>query len=146
MVIATKESGHVEIDEKEIITFSRPIYGFEGAVRYVLLKDMTKEDNPFMWLQCVEKPEPCFAVVDPFALFQQYKPVVSDEDKATLGLADHSHLRYLVIASVPANLRDLSFNLKCPIVINARQNIAIQLIMERSDYSMRHYLFDRVGG
>ena len=146
MIIETKEVGNVEIDEKEIITFAHAIYGFEESLRYVLLKDMTKPDNPFMWLQCVEKSELCFAVVDPYALFKDYKPMVTDEDKAAISLTDNGFLRYLVIATVPRDLRELSFNLKCPIVINSERNVAIQLIMENSDYSMRYYMFDRVGG
>lgn len=146
MVIETKELGFVDIKEQEIINFSHAIYGFEGAVRFSLLSDQTKPNNPFMWLQCVDKKEPCFAVIDPHALFADYHPILTDEDKQAIALSSEEYLRYLVIATVPKNIRDLSLNLKCPIAINSEKNIAMQIILENSDYSMRYTIFNRVEG
>ena len=146
MVIETKELGLVEIKEQEIINFSHAIYGFEGATRFSLLSDKTKPNNPFMWLQCVDKKDPCFAVIDPYSLFTDYDPILSEEDKQAIDLSSEQYLRYLVIATVPKNIRDLSLNLKCPIAINSEKNIAMQVILENSNYSMRYTIFNRVEG
>jgi flagellar assembly factor FliW len=146
MVIETKDLGFVEIDEREIITFSHAIYGFEGAARFVLLSDKTKRDNPFMWLQCVDMKEPCFAVIDPHAIFSDYMPVLTAEDREAIGLSSAEYLRYAVLATVPKNIHELYVNLKCPIVINSQRNIAMQVILENSDYPMRYYVFKKVGG
>ena len=144
MIIETKDLGFVEIGEKDLIHFSHAIYGFEGATRFALLHDKTKPNNPFMWLQCADHKEPSFAVIDPHAFFADYAPVLTDEDKQAIGLASESYLRFLVIAAVPKNVRDINLNLKCPIVINSQSNIAMQVILENSDYPMRYYLFNRV--
>ena len=146
VIIETKELGFVEIDENEIITFSHAIYGFEGASRFILLHDKTKPSNPFMWLQCADKMEPSFAVIDPHAFFADYSPMLTDEDKQAIGLVSDEYLRFLVIAAIPQNVRDLNMNLKCPIAINSQRNIAMQVIIENADYPMRYYLYNRVEG
>lgn len=145
MVIQTKELGFVEIREEEIICFSHAIYGFEGATRFSLLHDESKPNNPFMWLQCIDRREPCFAVIDPHAYFSDYHPVLSDEDMQAIQLTDEKFLRFLVIATVPKNVQDMSLNLKCPIAINSEKNIAMQVILDNAEYPMRYYMLRRVG-
>ena len=146
MVIETKDLGFVEIEEKEIIIFSHVIFGFEDVSRFVILKDKTKQENPFMWLQCVARKEPCFAVIDPHAFFADYNPVLTIEDKQIISLDSDENLRFIVIAAVPKNVYELTLNLKCPIAINSQKNIAMQVILENSDYSMHYYLFKKMEG
>ena len=142
MILETKELGFVEIDEADIITFAHEIYGFKGLSQYVLLKDNSKPDNPFMWLQCAESREPCFAVVDPHRFVPDYRPVLSAEDMEALRAEKMEDLRFLALATVPKNVLMTSVNLKCPVVLNILNKTAVQVIMESSGYSMRHYLFE----
>ena len=146
MTIETKELGFVEIENQDIIKFPHAIYGFENAKNFVLLKDTQKESNPFMWLQCVDAKEPCFAVIDPYSIFNDYAPQPSIEALQSISLKTEEFLRYLVIATVPEQVKDLYVNLKCPVVINSEDNIAMQVILENSDYNMRYYLFKNVEG
>jgi flagellar assembly factor FliW len=146
MIIETKDLGYVEIDEREIITLSHAIYGFEGVIRFVLLGDGSKPGNPFMWFQCVDKKEPAFAVIDPHAFFADYRPILTEEDRQSIGLESEEYLRCLVMATVPHNIKETSLNLKCPIVINSQKNIAMQVILENSDYPIRYSVFNRVEG
>lgn len=145
MVIKTKELGFVEVAEKDIITFARPLYGFEDVTHFALLSDRSKPDNPFMWLQCADRPEPCFAVADPYVIFHDYAPRLSAEDERTLGLTSARFLRLVVIATVPREVRKLSVNLRCPIAINSEDNTAIQAILDNQDYPMKYCLFEKRG-
>ena len=140
MVIETKDLGYVEIEEDNIIRFPSGIYGFENAFRFVVLRDNNRE-NPFMWLQCADSPEPCFIVAEPDSFYSDYEPVLTPQMKESIGLADEAALRLLVIATVPKNFRKITFNLKCPVMINSRSNTARQVILEDDRYTMRYPLF-----
>jgi flagellar assembly factor FliW len=143
MIIETKKFGFVEIGEEDIITFPHSVYGFEGTFRYVLLKDKTKPENPFMWLQCVDGREPCFAVVNPGTLFADYAPVIAAEDQEAISLGQEEFLRFLVIATVPGDISGLFFNLKCPVAVNSEKNIAKQVILDNSDYPVKYYYLQK---
>jgi flagellar assembly factor FliW len=141
MVIQTRDYGLVEIDEREIIHFPRGIYGFEETKRFVLLKDKSKEDNPFMWLQNVDGPKPCFVVAQPRELFPDYAPDITVEAVQEIPLESADDLRLLALVTVPSEIVEMSFNLRCPIVINAKENIAVQTILENEQYSLSQPYF-----
>lgn len=146
MIIETKELGFVEIAEEEIIRFPRAIYGFSQADRFALLKKKKDDANPFMWLQCVDAKEPCFIVADPHALFNDYAPAIPPEELALVGLRDAGDLRLLLIATVPGNVREITVNLRCPVIINARGNLAAQVILENDGLPMKYLLFAKKEG
>lgn len=143
MVIETKDLGLVEIGEEDIIRFPHGLYGFEDAHRFVLLGNTDGDPSPFLWLQCADRCEPRFAVVDPRVFFGRYNPCLRDEDREAIGLASDEYLRYVVIATVPRDMRRLSFNLKCPVAINSETNTAMQIILEDPAYPIRYYPFSK---
>lgn len=145
MLIETKEMGFVQVNKKDIISFPKGVYGYEYAKNFVLLGDNSK-DKIFMWLQCTDRINPRFAVIDPSVLFKDYSPTINESLTGLIHLKDKNDLRFLVIATVTGNVKDLYFNLKCPIIINSRDNIAAQIILDDVTYPMRYYLVkDREG-
>ena len=141
MTIETRQLGFVKVGEADIIRFPHGIYGFEKARRFVLLGDKKEAQNPFLWLQSVDGREPCFAVIDPRAFFGRYDPPLTREDRLAIGLDDEKFLRYVVLATVPRDVRRLSFNLKCPVIVNSQRNIAMQVILDDPAYPIRYYPF-----
>lgn len=140
MVIDTKDLGSVEIGEKDIIKFPHGIFGFKDCRRFVLLSDKNK-DNPFLWLQYVDSREPRFVVVDPLRVFKGY--VVPASAARPLIDCSESDMRLLAITTVTAGADKVYVNLKCPIVINARDNTAAQIILDSEDYPLRYYILKR---
>lgn len=146
MIIETKQMGFVQIEEENIIQFPRGIYGFEEFHRFVLLQNNQKPSNPFLFMQCVDHKEPCFVVVDPHSVFMDYHPVISEEVRESISLEKQEDMRFLSIATVPANVRDLYINLQCPILINSKINAAVQIILDEGNYPMRYYLLREMEG
>lgn len=134
MIIETKFLGHVEVGEKELLRFPRGLYGFEEAKTFALLRRSGDEDNPFFWMQCAEKKEPCFVVADPKTLFSDYNPLIAAAMAESIGLKSEDALRFLAIVHVDRNGGRIVLNLKCPVIINAAVNIAAQVILEESPY------------
>ena len=143
MIISTKDLGNVEISREDIITFPHGLYGFKNFHRFVLLSD-NKKNNPFIWLQCVDSREPRFVVIDPLRVFENYN-VPGDCVQSHIPFDDESDLRILAITTVTVGTKEIYVNLKCPIVINARHNIAEQVILDNEEYPLRYYLLKREG-
>ncbi|HHU17957.1 MAG TPA: flagellar assembly protein FliW [Clostridiales bacterium] len=143
MIINSKHFGHIEIPEKEIIRFPYGIYGFEYIKEYVLLGKVG-DDNPFIWLHAVHNPDVCFVVIDPFVFKKDYSPSINDEVLNKLEVEDPADIRFLSIVVIPQDVSRMTANLKSPIVINAKKNIAMQVILDDEEYSTKHHILEEM--
>lgn len=131
----------MEISQEDVIHFPEGILAFEEIKDYVLLSG-NEEGNPFLWLQAVHSETPCFIVINPYFVWHDYKPVISAKVMKKLQVTTVDALRYLVIAVVPKNVREITVNLRSPIVINSEKNLAMQVVLEQGGYGIRHPLFE----
>ncbi len=49
----------------------------------------------------------------------------------------------LVTVTVPEDIRQISINLKAPIIINTENNRAVQLILDE-DYPVKYKIYDKI--
>ena len=89
-----------------------------------------------MWLQSVNSSSLCFIVFDPELIDEGFTVVLNESERKLLDIQDDSEIRCLVIAKVPENYKETTVNMKSPIVINSRNNRAIQVILPM-DYPFR---------
>jgi len=114
------------------------LLGFERIKEYVLLSDPAEE--PFLWLQVSDDAKLAFLVVAPQPLLPAYKPEISPEDVAFLGLASAAEAALLSIVTVRGPNK-ATLNLKGPIVLNRRTLVAKQVIPSNaSEFSVQHPL------
>lgn len=132
--------GVIEVDEDKIIKFVDEIPGFSEAKRFILVPH--SENSPFNWLQSVELPEVAFPVANPWLFFEDYKPVISevDLDKLEMESAIEEDVVVLSILTIPSDPYKISANLQAPVVINAKNNIAKQVILLNENYTTKHLL------
>lgn len=126
--ITTRDFGETEIDESTIITMPNGIIGFESTKRYTLISPLGEDKFP-MWLQSVDSVEPCFVVYDPMQIDNSYCFEISDEEQALLKIDENSPYRVLCVAIVPDDYKKTTINLRCPIIVNTRENLAAQVIL-----------------
>ncbi|HBL83435.1 MAG: hypothetical protein A2Y17_04260 [Clostridiales bacterium GWF2_38_85] len=139
MFIKTKDFKNVEINENDIIKFPQGIYGYEDVKNYVVLNN---PDNQWMMhLQSVEDENPRFILLDPFMFIENYLPVLPEGTLELLQAKKHDEINILVVAVIPASVKDITINLKSPVIINFEKKIAAQIILENRDYSVRTRLF-----
>jgi len=138
MKIVTRDFGEIEIDEKTIISIPNGILGFEGTRRYALICPLGEDTFP-MWLQSVDGAEPCFVVYDPMQIYPDYRFEITDEEQALLKIDENTPYRCLTVAIVPDDYKKTTINLRCPIVINTRDNLAAQVILEDYDFKYPVY-------
>ena len=128
MTIKTRDFGEMQIDEKTILEFASGIIGFENTKRYTLISPLGEDKFP-MWLQSIEGTDPCFVVYDPMEIYPDYKFVISDEEMELLKINENAPHRCLAVAIVPDDYRKTTINLRCPIVVNTKDNLAAQIIL-----------------
>lgn len=114
------------------------LLGFERIKEYFLLADPAEE--PFLWLQVPHDANLAFLVVAPQPLLPAYKPEISPEDVAFLGLASAADAAILSIVTVRGP-NEATLNLKGPIVLNRRTLVAKQVIpTNATEFSVQHPL------
>jgi len=135
MKINTKYFGEVEINSKEVLSFSKGLFGFESEKEFVLMH--FDEEDSIYCLQSLNEPSLAFIVPNPFDLFPQYKPQLSDSELKSLSASSSTNLFYYVIAVLREPFHESTVNLKCPIAVNSEAKKARQIILENENYSMR---------
>ena len=145
MKIDTKYFGEIEIDNDKIIHFENGIMGFEEYKDFTLLYDSEAEKKPFFsCLQCVEEKSLAFPVVNPLNVIKDYNPVVEDALLEPLGELKDEDIVLLVFATIPKNVKDASVNMKAPVIVNAANGKAIQVILEKGDYKIKHKIIEDI--
>ena len=140
LTINTEQFGEIIVKPDSVISFVKPILGFGGYDKFVIVKD--KELFPIQWIQSVEDSNLAFPIINPYLLNLKYKidlPLVMKEAISLNKSTDAMIFTLLVIPS--GRLEDVRTNLKAPIVINPDNKQAIQLVLDDPIYPLKYYLF-----
>jgi len=133
--IKTGDFGEITVKEEDIIYFTCGMYGFEDYKKYIILKDAPEDD--VLFLQSLDNMELSFVLIDPYAIFNDYNPILTEEDLHELNTSKEDELKYLAIAIIKEDVRQSVVNLKSPIAINPKLKRAKQVILQNS-YPLRH--------
>ena len=132
--------GRFDAAEHAVIAFPEGMPGFEQCRRFVLLS--SDSIAPVNCLHGLDTPGPSFLGVDPSLVYPDYRPVLSEADRALLGDHNDADLVWLALVTLRAGSSGV-VNLKAPVVINARRMTGLQAIQSRKQYRIAHPL--RVG-
>lgn len=130
--------GTLEVAHDRVLDFPRGLPGFPECKQFIVM-DHDRE-TPLRWLQCVDRPEVAFLIVEPQQVLASYGVEVPAHVLAFLGWSDESHdpADVLVFVILNAGEADLTANLRAPVVVNARTRRAFQLILEDPALPLRH--------
>ena len=107
-IIKTRDFGEITVKKEDIISFTSGIYGFEDYKRYVILKDDPEDD--VLFLQSLDNMELSFVLIDPYAIFNDYNPILTEEDLYELNTAKEDELKYLAITIIKEDVRQSVVN------------------------------------
>jgi flagellar assembly factor FliW len=136
MEIQTSRFGLLSVDDERIITFPRGLLGFPNYTRFALIQ--TGEENYFFWLQCVDDPNLAFVVTDPTIFFKDYEAPLRSETMADLNMADPGFAQVFVVCNKVGDW--LTGNLLGPIVVNAANHLAQQVVLTEKKWTTRQPL------
>lgn len=140
MIVNASSFGEIEINEEDILTFPEGIPGFEDSKRYIIINN-PDEENPFDWLQSVDNGDLAFVIINPFFIKPDYDIVIPQSALEKLKIKDESDVALYSIVVVSEKIEDMTVNLTGPIVINIKEKLAKQVILEDKRYTTKHYIF-----
>lgn len=143
MQITTKNFGVIKYNIEDILRFEEGIPGFEGLHSFILLNDNSK-DTPFRWLQALDDTDIAFVVIDPRIFKPDYSIDISEDVIKALKIEDISHLLIYVIVVIPDEIEKMTANLKAPIIINAKNNKAMQVVLDDDRYLIKHPILEEL--
>lgn len=137
--LETKDFGKIKYSEDEIITFTQGLPGFEDKIEFILLK--SGDDEPFYWLISINDPELTFLTTNPWNFVSDYQFDLPEQDKKKLKIRNMKDILILNIIVLPEDIKEMSINLRAPIVVNINQNLGKQIILPEEKYPIRYYAF-----
>lgn len=140
MKLHARSFGEIEINEEDILTFPEGIPGFEDLKKYIIINN-PDEENPFDWLQSVDNGDLAFVIINPFFVKPDYDIVIPESALEKLKIKDESDVALYSIVVVPEKLEDMTVNLAGPIIINVRERLGKQIILDDNRYITKHYIF-----
>lgn len=136
MEIETTRFGRISVDDDRVIDLARGLLGFPDYTRYALIQ--TSEENYFFWLQSIDEPALAFVVTDPSIFFKDYQVPIREEAQSELDLSDISFAQVFVICNKVDEW--LTGNLLGPIVVNAQNRRACQVVLTEKKWTTRQPL------
>lgn len=141
MQVNSRIFGMIDIEEEKLIHFVNGIVGFPELTDFALIHDAEKEGG-IQWLQSMQEPKFAIPVMNPLDVLKTYNPQVEDELLRPLGDLTQDDMLVLVTVTVPKDLTQMSINLRGPIVINASNKKACQVIAEGEEYPVKFKIYD----
>lgn len=143
MEVRTRLFGDIAIEEDKIIRFVNGLVGFPTMKDFALIHDGDAAGGKgIQWLQSMQDGEFALPVVNPLDILETYDPVVEDELLAPLGELSPDDMLVLVTITVPEDVTKMTINLKGPIVINAANCKACQVIAENDGLDVKFPVYD----
>ncbi len=142
MEINTRIFGTIGVDEDRIIHFENGIIGFPDMKDFTLIHDAENESEvKIHWLQSIQEPSFAMPVLDPLVVQAEYNPNVEDELIKPIGELNADNLLVLVTLTVPKEIEKMSVNLQAPLIINAENRKAVQVIVDDDKYPVKFPIY-----
>jgi flagellar assembly factor FliW len=138
LIIDTKFSGQIEINEQDILKFEEGLLGFEDLKKYVLI-DI---DDFFKSLQSIDRKEAAFIVINPWDVFKDYEIDINDKELLAFNDKDINNFRVLSILTITQ--QNMTANLIGPVVINTLSGQGKQIVLYKSNYTTKHNIMQYV--
>ncbi|MEC1770237.1 flagellar assembly protein FliW [Schinkia azotoformans] len=140
MEINTKYHGEMEIEDKAIIQFKEGIPSFEDEKQFVIIP--LDEDSPFLILQSLTTPSLGFVIINPFDYFTDYTVDLSESTIQKLKIKSEDQVAIYTILTVQEPFENTTTNLSGPIVINVKDQLGKQIILNNEKYTTKHYIIN----
>jgi flagellar assembly factor FliW len=141
--VKTKAYGLIDVDERQKITFSKGLFGFESFKDYVLLD---AERQPFYWLQSLDSEGVAFILINPFLFRPDYEVNIDNEDLLEIDISDPEKVLIFSIITIPADGGPMTANLQGPLVINRDTRYGRQVVLTDPCWKTKHDVIAELAG
>jgi flagellar assembly factor FliW len=116
--------------------------GFPGVHRFRLMP-WGAATGPFSLLMCLDIEDLAFVVAPPAVFFPDYTPAIDRATADRLGLVSPDDAAVYVIVTLGPTPVDATANLLGPLIVNRRNLLAAQVVLEGSGWDVRTRLLSQ---
>ncbi|NFM18294.1 flagellar assembly protein FliW [Clostridium sporogenes] len=139
MDLNTKYHGYIEYEERDVIYFQKGIPGFEELKKFIVFP--VEDNDVFSVFHSIEKEDIGIIVTSPFNIEKNYEIQLEEEQIKNLKLQDEKDTLVLNTVTLNSDIDKITANLRAPIVINIKEKIGEQIIINSDKYKVKHPLF-----
>lgn len=133
MQIESTYLGSIVIDEDKILRFPAGLPGFAEEKEFVLLE--IPENTSFHILQSVNNANLAFVITEPYHLYKEYTFELDEYIIESLQITSKDDVAVFTIMTLKEPFHKSTINLKAPIIINSKRQLAKQLVLNTDTYS-----------
>jgi flagellar assembly factor FliW len=141
MKVMTKPYGEIEIEDRQRISFPRGLFGFESLRDFAFLD---AAQQPFYWLQSLERVEVAFVLIDPTIFRPDYTPDVDPAELEEMDITDAEDALVFSIVTIPEQASKMTANLQGPVILNRRSHVGRQFISANPLWGVRHAVMEEL--
>lgn len=139
MIIKTGRFGQLTVGDDETIHIAQGLLGFTELTRYCIVDP--GDETLILWLQSLENPEIAFPVLEPKIFRPDYAARLSAAELRDLKLESVSQSAVFSILTLPVDITQMTANLKAPLVVNLKAQIAKQVVLQENEYPVKQPMF-----
>ncbi len=124
--------GEVEYDPEKTLHFPAGLIGLPNLRRFIVMPN--RKEGPLFWIQSIDDPEMAFVLTDPTNFFLDYQVVPEAAERQVLRIEKSDECYVLVVVTVPPD-QQITLNLAGPILFAPKTNRAVQVILEKGNFS-----------
>ncbi|MGH4141109.1 flagellar assembly protein FliW [Clostridium sp.] len=141
MELVTKYHGVREYSNEDIIVFKKGLPGFKELKSFIIFP--LESNEVFSILHSIEANEVGLVLVSPYTVASDYEFKIPDPDIKELQIAKPEQVLVLTTVTLDSNIENMTTNLKAPIIINIKERLGEQLILDNDKYKIKQPLFKR---
>ena len=83
-----------------------------------------------------------FLLLDPFLISDDYEADIDDSELAKIGIEDPADVSVFTIVTIPSDGTPVTANFQGPVIINRRNNLSMQVVLNDTKWSTKHGILD----
>jgi flagellar assembly factor FliW len=139
VIIKTGRFGPITVGEDETIRIPQGVLGFPEYTQFCLVDP--GDETLILWLQSLDNPEIAFPLLEPKIFRPDYAARLSASELRELKLENINQSAVFSILTIPTDVTQMTANLKAPLVINLKEKLAKQVVLQENEYSIKHLMF-----
>lgn len=120
------------------VIFEKGLLGIEEIKNYKI--EDIEENEDFKLLTAIGNEEISIIIISPFLVKSDYEIELSDEVSNRLKIESKDEVELFTTVTVNSDIKKITTNLRAPIVINKRNKLAEQIVLNKEQYKIKYPL------
>lgn len=139
VTLKTGRFGQLTLGDEEKIRIPQGMLGFPSLTEFCLVDP--GDETLILWLQSLQDPSLAFPLLEPKIFRPDYTARLSAAELRELSLENVNQSAVFSVLTISDDVTQMTANLKAPLVINLKRQIAKQVVLQENEYSIKHLMF-----